>query len=435
MTSMPKQTSMTLGQLSREISARLSAPELRGVWIVAETSDVATRSGHCYMELLEKAENGVTLAKARAAVWASTWSKLSSLFRLETGRELTSGMKVRVQVNVDYHAVYGFKLIVTGIDPAYTIGDALRRRQEILARLDKEGLLELNRQLPTPVPALRIAVISAPGAAGYGDFINQMLTNKHLIRFEIKLFEAVMQGDRTAPTIISALERISEEQEKWDIVVIIRGGGATSDLEAFDNYELAANIAGFPLPVIVGIGHERDVTVLDYVAHRRVKTPTAAAEWLISEATGCLDRLRTLGASLLLHVSDRIAGSSEQLSRLETLLTVAPQSLIDRADSRLKRDAMIMAELSSRVISPRLSYLDSMAGRLMSVVPNVISQRMARLDAINQMLALLSPEATLRRGYSITRLNGRAVSNPTELSQGDKIETTVLGGKIISTVN
>lgn len=424
--------SFTLSALSAVISRQLSG--LRELWIIAETSDVATRSGHCYMELLEKNDRGVTVAKARAAIWASTWVHLRGKFYAATGSDLSTGMKVRVKASVDYHAVYGFKLVVTDIDPTYTIGDAIRHRQEILDRLTREGIIEMNRQLEVPMPAMRIAVVSAGGAAGYGDFINQLFGNNRSLRFNVRLFEAVMQGDRTAPTVIDALNRIAECQEEWDMVVIIRGGGATSDLEAFDNYDLAANVALFPLPVIVGIGHERDVTVLDYVANVRVKTPTAAAEWLIARATACLDRLTALGNTLRLTTGDRIASASQQLTRLEAQLTTAPLTAIEHADGRLRQSGLIMANLSSRVITPRLSYLESLAGRLQTTAPAIAARHLARLDAIAQMLSLLSPEATLRRGYSITRVDGNAVTDASALTAGQKVETTVLNGTFTSTV-
>ncbi len=427
-------STMTLAALSRLIAAQLSVPGLRGVWIVAETSDLAVRSGHCYMELLDKSDSGDTVAKARAAVWASTWRPLSAKFFAATGKPLATGMKVRLRVSVDYHAVFGFKLIVNDIDPTYTIGDAIRRRLEILEALKRDGVMERNKSLTLNTPALRVAVISAPGAAGYGDFINQLYGNKQRLHFQVRLFQAVMQGSQTAPTVISALESIAAEADLWDVVVIIRGGGATSDLEAFDDYELAYHVASCPLPVVVGIGHERDVTVLDYVANRRVKTPTAAAEWLIAEAAACLDHLKMLAGELLINVNDRIGGCNEQLSRLETMLAMSPRAVIDRADARLKRDAMIMAQLSQRVIAPRLSRLDSMAGRLAALVPGVISRRVARLDAIAQMLELLSPQATLRRGYSITRVDGKAITDPRQLVAGQVVETTVVGGRFTSVV-
>ena len=425
---------LTLTTLSRIVTQKLNTPELRDVWVVGETSDVATRGGHCYMELLEKDDNGNTLAKARANIWRTTWYPLSSKFSNATGKVLESGMKVRVKVTAEYHALYGFKLTVNDIDPAYTIGDAVRRRNEILARLTAEGVINDNRNLPINLPVQNIAIISAPGAAGYGDFVNQLLTNRLRLRFNIKLFEAVMQGERVPSTVMDALNRIAGDGTPWDIVVIIRGGGATSDMEAFDNYELANHVAQFPIPVIVGIGHERDTTVLDWVG-RRVKTPTAAAEWLIASATSCLERLHALAKSLQTGVAELVAGCNEQLSRLETALEFAPSRALERASNRLRQDAMLLADISNRVISPRKSRLEALENKLATVAPFTIEKQRARLDSLGRMLELLSPEATLRRGYSITRLNGVAVTDPATVRPGDFLVTTLANGNITSTVN
>ena len=278
---------ITLEELTSRIGGLINtSSSLRNVWVTAETSDLR-RSGHCYLELIQKhPATGEPVARARATIWRSVFARIESDFFVATGQRLDSGMKVMVQVTANYHPAYGLSLNITDIDPTYTMGDLMRIRMEILARLKREGVLELNRTVEWCDVPLRIAVISAPGAAGYGDFIHQLYSNDFRLRFTTCLFPAVMQGVQAPPSIIAALERIAAEEEEWDCVVIIRGGGATSDLASFENYDLAANVAQFPLPIIIGIGHERDVTVLDYVANMRVKTPTAAAEWLIGR--GCL---------------------------------------------------------------------------------------------------------------------------------------------------
>lgn len=431
----PTVSSMTLSQLSHIVVARLATPELNRVWIVADTSDVHARGGHCYLELIERDEaTGRTEAKARATIWASVYRQFDGKFRRATGRSIEAGIKVRVQVTVNYSPVYGFSLNVTDIDPSYTMGDALRRRLELLERLKAEGLYDQNKQLPAPVPMLRVAVISAAGAAGYGDFCDQLVSNPLRLRFSVELFEAVMQGERTTPTVLAALERIAMEQQDWDCVVIIRGGGATSDLEAFDNYELAAAVALFPLPVIVGIGHERDTTVLDYIAYRRVKTPTAAAEWLIAEASALLDRLKMLGNQLLLTVNERVAGSAEQLSQLGALLSVAPAAAVERAAARLSQQSVTLARLGQNAIATRRQHLSSLESRLVIIPPARISRAGDRLTALESMLEILSPRATLKRGYSITRVDGHAVTDPSAIAPGTVIETILAGGSITSTV-
>ena len=309
------QESVTLEELTSRISA-LIAPEqsLRNVWVVAETSDLR-RAGHCYLELIQKhPRTGEPVARMRATIWRTALARIDADFMSSTGSRLDSGMKVRVLVTVNFHPAYGMSLNITDIDPTYTMGDLLRLRMEILSRLKQEGVIDLNRSLEWPDVPLRIAVISARGAAGYGDFIHQLYTNPRHLRFSTRLFPALMQGAQASASIISALEDIAMEEDEWDGVVIIRGGGATSDLAAFENYDLASNIAQFPLPVIIGIGHERDVTVLDYVANMRVKTPTAAAEWLIGRGEAALELLDSLASEIHHTASSIVGGMREQLA-------------------------------------------------------------------------------------------------------------------------
>ena len=253
-------------------------------WVQAELSDVRVNySGHCYLEFVQKDATGnALLAKARGIIWANVFTRLRSYFERETGQAFVSGLKVLVKVTVDFHELYGYSLTVVNIDPTYTLGDMVRRRKEILRQLDEEGILTLNKELELPVLTQRIAVISSATAAGYGDFCNQLLHNSFGFVFYPRLFQAIMQGEQVEQSIIQALDCINATRDNWDVVVIIRGGGATSDLSGFDTYDLAANCAQFPLPIITGIGHERDDTVLDMISHTRVKTPTAAAEFLIN---------------------------------------------------------------------------------------------------------------------------------------------------------
>lgn len=273
--------------------------------------------------------------KAGAVIWANLWPRFEAYFRQATGQVFTTGIKVMVRVSVSYHAVFGLTLTVSSVNPEYTMGDLMKRRKEILQRLEKEGILELNRQLAWPEPVQRIAVVSAPGAAGYGDFINQLMHNPRRLRFMCRLFPAVMQGERTASSVITALDNIAHSPEQWDCVVMIRGGGASSDLAAFDDYALAAAVARCPIPVIVGIGHERDVTVLDDVANMRVKTPTAAAEWLIKRNTELLDRLRSTVAAIMQTANDRIAGFRTHAAYLGGLIPALSTSTLSRAGKRL----------------------------------------------------------------------------------------------------
>lgn len=426
---------LSLLQFTRRLAALVTVPSTSNVWVTAELSDVAERGGHCYMELLEKDPgNGATVARMRGVIWAGNYHKLMAEFYASTGQRFVSGLKLMVRGSATMHSVYGMSLVITAINPEYTLGDLMRRRREILARLKAEGILDMNRQLEWPEAPLRVAVVSAPGAAGYGDFITQLYHNDARLRFSTRLFPALMQGDKAPASIIAALELVAAEADEWDCAVVIRGGGATSDLAAFDNYELAANIAQFPLPVVIGIGHERDVTVLDYVANMRVKTPTAAAQWLIGRGVAQLERLADFASTMLRVVNDRVSGCKEQLSYYAGLFPVAPVTAVERASARLRDALSVAVSLSSRRILPALARLDSIAENLPAAAAAVTARSTERINAAERLLDALSPMATLRRGYSITRVNGRVVSSPEGVAAGDVVETTLAGGVLTSVV-
>lgn len=424
---------VTLLQLTKYVASLVMVKETQNVWVTAELSDVAVRGGHCYMELLQKNEaTGATEAKARAAIWANVYSRIRTEFFQATGQQFASGMKVMVKASVSMHPVYGLSLVITAVDPGYTMGDLLRRRNEMIARMKAEGIYDLNRNLTWENPLLRIAIISAEGAAGYGDFMNQLGANPLNLRFTTRLFPAIMQGERAAASCIAALDAINSEIDRWDCVVIIRGGGATSDLLGFENYDLAANVAQFPIPVIVGIGHERDITILDYVACIRVKTPTAAAEWLLAMGKECIDCLDRLGLEIHRAVTDRITGCKEQLGIIEGRLPGLPQAVIERAKARLDRFSLGLHQVSARRIAPQMTKMQSLETSLKLVLPGIIKRQETKLDNIAGMIEALSPAATLKRGYSITRYNGRAVTSPDQIPQGAVIETSVAEGLITS---
>lgn len=448
---------LTLLQLNQRIARLVVTPETQNVWVTAELSDVAVRSGHCYMELLQKdAATGRTLAKARAAIWASAFPAIRSGFYAATGQDFVTGLKVMVRLSVSMHPVYGMSLVINAVNPDYTMGDLLRRRNEMIARLKAEGIFDMNRSLVPAEPTLRIAVVSAPGAAGYGDFMNQLSASPMRLRFTTRLFPAIMQGERTAQSVMEALAAIEREQQNWDIVVLIRGGGATSDLLGFEDYGLAATVAQFPLPVLVGIGHERDVTVLDYVACVRVKTPTAAAEWLLARGKECIDRLDSLGRDIALAVSGYLSGCKEQLGAIEGRLPALPGAMLARAAARADRLALALQQLSSKATAPHMARLDRLTLALKQTASGIttprrlnieklgatlaaastamLSARRNRLDGMGQLLDALSPEATLRRGYSITRVNGHALTDAAQVAPGDTLTTTLARGTITSTV-
>lgn len=406
---------------------------LQNVWVVAEFSDLRINGGHCYMELVEKDEGGVMRAKLRAMIWRNTLIALQKKFRDATGRDIANGMKVLVQGSATHHNLYGLSFTISDIDPSYTLGDMERLRQEILARLTREGIININKSLPAPACPQRIAVISADGAAGYGDFINQIVNNPDGFAIYTCLFPAVMQGERTVPTILEALRKVEMTIDCWDAVAIIRGGGATTDLNSFDNYELAKRVATFPLPVIVGIGHERDRTVLDEIACIRCKTPTAVAEYIIGALrysyAEVVDKVRRIAR----YCSDAMRGEHLRLSNMA-------QTVPARALNKIMQTRMTLTETSNklmRLTDTRImtagNHLERISRQLVNDCKTIMTRREQQLKAFEDMLRILSPENTLRRGYSITRVNGKAVSDPDDVRPGDRIETTLAKGTIVST--
>lgn len=425
---------ISLSALNHTIARLMTVPATQNVWIVAELSDVSVRGGHCYMELLEKDDRGLQVAKARGVIWAGNYRRIDAEFFAATGQRFATGLKVMLRVSASMHPLYGLSLVVSDVNPDFTMGDLLRRRKEIIARLTNEGVIEMNRSLQWPDRVWRIAIVSAPTAAGFGDFRHQLLNNAARLRFRVKLFPAIMQGEKAPRSIISALEDIAAESDSWDCVVIIRGGGATSDLQAFEDYELASSVAQFPLPVIIGIGHERDVTVLDWVAKMRVKTPTAAAEWLIDLGERQLTLLQQYAASILRVASDVISSSREQLSYYEGLLPVASANMLGRQDSFLQRSAVSLREIASRRLSPQLERLRMAQESLPTVTEAALRRQSQRLDAQESLVKALSPMAVLRRGYSMTCLDGKVLTSASQASEGAEITTVMFDGRIISRV-
>ena len=426
---------MTLSEFNARIGKAINGnPELQSQWVIAETSDLRVRN-HCYMELVEKDNRGTTVAKVGAVIWASNFVMLNEKFKAATGAELQTGMKVLVQATANYHNQYGFKVIISDIDPSYTMGDMARQRLEILNRLKAEGVIDLNQQLPITAVPQRIAVISAAGAAGYGDFMNQLEHNPYGLKFYTCLFSAMMQGAQTVPSVLAALDRINEHLELFDVVVIIRGGGATSELNSFDNCDLAAAVAQFPLPVIVGIGHERDETVLDYVAAKRVKTPTAAAEWLILRGTNALAHLNELQEAVVTSVRDIVSQAREQLAHYTSMIPATARRIIDTNRVRLDNHARNIPFAASSLIANQRTRLDRAVERLADAISRNMQREQQRLQALDDKAQLLSPVNTLRRGYALVRVGDKCVTTANQLHQGDTINVQFADGNTDATVN
>lgn len=384
-------------------------------WIQAELSDVRSNAtGHCYLEFVQKDPRSNSLiAKARGMIWNNIYRLLKPYFEETTGQSFTSGIKVLVKVTVQFHELYGYSLTVLDVDPTYTLGDMARRRREILSQLEEEGVLTLNKELDMPVLPQRIAVISSATAAGYGDFCHQLRNNPARFFFYTELFSALMQGNQVEDSMLAALDRINARINEFDVVVIIRGGGATSDLSGFDTYLLAASCAQFPLPIITGIGHERDDTVLDSVAHTRVKTPTAAAE-------------------LLIH---RIMEAAEQLEALSIRLQQGAYTLLDRERRRVQNIQSRIPSLVSRKLSEARYALLTARKDLSQVTLALLSRQRHRLELMQQRIADASPDKLLSRGYSITLKDGKAVTDATSLKLGDELITRFSKGEAHSTVH
>ena len=387
----------TLRQLNLMVRDAIEMQMPDEYWVEAELSECRERGGHCYMELIEKDEQTNTpVARASAKCWRQTWQIMQPHFERVTGQPLHAGLKVLLRVYAQYHEAYGFSWIVTDIDPTYTIGDMARKRQEIIRQLKEEGIFDLQRELCIPLFAQRIAVISAAGAAGYGDFCRQLDDNEYGFKFEVTLFPAIMQGEQVERSIIDALNKIysltshpSPLTSQFDCVVIIRGGGATADLSGFDTLALAEHVAQFPIPIITGIGHDRDESILDMVSNTRVKTPTAAATLLIDNLRQVLERLNT-------------------------------------AQQRISLMGHIIIDARHRI--------EMLQQRLSTAIERMMTNQKHRLSQIELLLQSFDPQLLLSRGYSITLHHGRAVRDPQQLKAGDEIETRVEKGTIHSVV-
>ena len=450
---------LSLRQYTSEIANSIRTnPVLQSRWVIAELSDVSERGGHCYMELVEKDDRGVTIARLRGTIWANNFAyKIKPKFEQITGQKFKSGLKVMLFGSASFHEQYGLSFNITDVDPSFTIGDMERIRREIIETLTREGVVNCNRMLQMPRVPQRIAIISAKGAAGYGDFMNQLQSNPVGFKFYTHLFEATMQGETTSNSVIKALNDIEMTIDLWDCVVIIRGGGATSDLNGFDNLELARRVATFALPVVVGIGHERDRTVLDDIANVRVKTPTAAAEWLIMCAQQTLDQALALANQVARYVKDRTSGASKQLSHIEGTIPIIAKQQIIKSKSNLAAIASALPYMTKNKIlsanrtidalardvqhsaigkiSATQTYLKTMSDAIVNAAPKAIINQDKRLNALEKIVEALSPQKTLKRGFSLTKVNGKTVKSIDQLNDNDVITTCLADGEIISVVN
>ena len=382
-------SSLSLSELCARLDESLQQAMPGTYWVRAEIAQL-TDKGHCYLELVEKGDRGMFAAKMRATCWSNTWQLISAYFLQETGKRPEVGMQVLVEVSVDFHPVYGLSLNIRNIDPSFTLGDLARQRQLTLQRLEADGVLEMNKSLHLPSIIRRIAVISAQDAAGYGDFCHQLNDNPYGLRFTTELFSAVMQGDQAVRSIIAALNTVAANADDFDCITIIRGGGATTDLTCFDAYELASHCAQFPLPVLSGIGHTRDVSIVDLVVHSSLKTPTAVAEFLIGH-------------------------NAEQLVRISELR------------QRLSR-------VATQMVAVRRQQIEQMRLTLQYTISNTLQTERNKISMFRQAIALHSPEQIFRKGYSLTLLNGKVLRHAADVPSGSTITTVLADGELTSVV-
>lgn len=427
---MSEKRHISLLDLQRLIKERLDSGFAMPLWVVCEISELKKNySGHCYLELVEKGgDNGVPRAKASAVIWRSTYATLSSYFASTTGNDLQVGMKVLLKVSVIYHELYGLSLQVTDIDPMYTLGDMERERQLTIEKLQTEGVYDMNREQQMPDVVQRLAIVSSRNAAGFQDFFNELSDSPY--QFDITLFDAFMQGAGAEESIIDALGRIADKLDDFDVVVVIRGGGSQSDLACFNSYRLCSHLAQFPLPVITGIGHDKDQSVADLVAAVSLKTPTAVAGYLVdclAEFDAYVDTLHADLTEIVVGVFDsqrrRLEQQGHMLSRMTTDLTRS-------MDLRLQQLTSQLTYNSERLLSSKVDYLQRATSEMEARVQRIVKDQQARLAMFDALIDNRRPEKILALGFSIVRTSGTAVKNTDNLKVGETVNITLSSGEI-----
>ncbi|WP_455537279.1 exodeoxyribonuclease VII large subunit [Prevotella koreensis] len=432
---------LSLLELNQLLAEVIEVGMPREYWVEAEISELRVVRGHCYIDLIEKSEGTNTpIARASAKCWQNTWSVISPYFEKVTGQRLCSGMNVLMLVSANFHPAYGFSWIISDIDPTYTLGDMARKRQAIIEQLKREGVFDLQKELSLPLFCQHIAVISSANAAGYGDFVDQLESNAYGFRFVTRLFPATMQGEGVEQSIIAALNNIYEtfltsDETAPDCVVIIRGGGATSDLSGFDTLALAENVAQFPIPVITGIGHERDESILDMISHTRVKTPTAAAALLIDHLKRVWDYLQEAQGVLETNARQRMDLEQMRLQRAAQKIPPLFSLFKERQERRIDSMMRDMIAAAQRSISDDMHKLETQESVIKPMLERRVTGEMHRLQMLGQRVSALDPDLLLKRGYSITLHEGKIVRDASQLKHGDKIETRVEKGTIHSIVD
>ena len=429
------ENALTLYELNSLVVELIDKVMPSSYWVEAEIADARESKGHLYLELIEKDEStNIPIARASAKCWRSSWLMIGPHFERVAGVKLRAGLQIMIQVHAQFHAQYGFSWIIDDINPEYTMGSMARKRNEIIAQLKSEGVFELQRELCLPLFAQRIAVISSASAAGYGDFCNQLQHNEYGFRFQMQLFQAFMQGEQVEQSIVAALNLISTKEDDFDCVVIIRGGGATADLSGFDTLVLAENVANFPLPVITGIGHERDESILDMVAHTRVKTPTAAAAFLIDHLAATLNRIEQAQISIQRMVEHRIQHEKLHLQQLSTHIPILFSMVKNRENARLDDYWHALLQRVMLHLQQSKMRVELLSNEVIPATTNKLMAEQHKLQLLEQRVDGVNPERMLRLGYSLTYKNGYVLRNVNEVKAGDEITTRLEGGIITSVV-
>lgn len=429
------ENALTLYELNSLVVELIDKVMPNSYWVEAEIADARESKGHLYLELIEKDEStNIPIARASAKCWRSSWLMIGPHFERVAGVKLRAGLQIMIQVHAQFHAQYGFSWIIDDINPEYTMGSMARKRNEIIAQLKLEGVFELQRELCLPLFAQRIAVISSASAAGYGDFCNQLQHNEYGFRFQMQLFQAFMQGEQVEQSIVAALNLISTKEDDFDCVVIIRGGGATADLSGFDTLVLAENVANFPLPVITGIGHERDESILDMVAHTRVKTPTAAAAFLIDHLAATLNRIEQAQISIQRMVEHRIQHEKLHLQQLSTHIPILFSMVKNRENARLDDYWHALLQRVMLHLQQSKMRVELLSNKVIPATTNKLMAEQHKLQLLEQRVDGVNPERMLRLGYSLTYKNGYVLRNVNEVKAGDEITTRLEGGIITSVV-
>lgn len=415
-----------LAYIKNKLSEAVPAP----VWVVAEVSELKVNySGHCYMELIEKGTSDkLPRAKCNAVVWRNNWGMLSAHFQSATGQQLAPGVKILFRAVVNFHEAYGFSLVINDIDPSYTLGEMERQRRETIARLEQEGVFEMNRTVDMPAVVQRVAVVSSKNAAGFQDFYQELESSPY--RFDLTLFDAYMQGAETENSVVEALERIADQCDDFDVVVIIRGGGSQSDLAAFDSYRLCAHVAQFPLPVITGIGHDKDQSVADLVAAVALKTPTAVARWLIDG----MERTDAFLAQTMQQVTtlarDYLSRQGELLQRRALMLRQFSSTLTRELELRLERYSVELRRRPEMIFEARRARLETYENLLRQRTSTLLAAQRSRLDVAGATVAGQDPARILSLGFSLVRSGGKVVRNAADLTPGDNIVVTMSKGSV-----